>query len=328
MKLHRLQVIFIGICAVASLVVFRVATAQSYTVYPTKPVHLIVGFPPAGPADIFSRLIGQWLSERLGQQFVIENRPGAAGNVATEAVVHAFADGYTLLQLGPPHAINPALYDKLNFNFLRDITPIANIARSPNVLVVNPSVPAKAVPEFIAYAKSNPGKINMASSGNGTVTHVAGELFRMMTGVNMVHVPYRGSSPALADLVGGHAQIMFDNLPSSIGFIRTGKLRALAVTTAVRSAELPDIPTVGEFLPGYEASSWFGVGAPKNTSREIVDKLNKEINEGLTDPRLSAKINALGGTVMRGSSIDFRKFIGEETEKWAKVVKFSGATPD
>jgi tripartite-type tricarboxylate transporter receptor subunit TctC len=329
MKLHGHRVVCFAIAAAGALLFFRIAAAESYApAYPTKPVRWIVGFPPGGPADMFSRLLGQWLSERLGQPVVIDNRPGASGDVATELVVRAPGDGYTLLQLGPPHAINPALYDKLNFVFLRDITPIANIARSPNVVVVNPSIPAKSLPEFITYAKSNPGKINMASSGNGTVTHVAGELFKMMTGVDMVHVPYRGSSPALADLVGGHAQVMFDNLPSSIAFIKTGKLRALAVTTAQRSPELPDIPAVSEFLRGYEASSWFGVGAPKDTSRAIVDKLNKEINIGLGNPGIVAKISALGGTPQRGSSIDFQRFIADETEKWAKVVKFSGARRD
>jgi tripartite-type tricarboxylate transporter receptor subunit TctC len=323
MKLRCHQVVCL---AVAALLVLRVAAAES-PAYPTKPVRWIVGFPPGGPADIFSRLIGQWLSERLGQPFVIENRPGAAGNVATEVVVRAPADGYTLLQLGPPHVINPALHDKLNFDFLRDITPIANIARSPNVLVANPSVPAQSLPEFIAYAKANPGKINMASSGNGTVTHVAGELFKMMAGVTMVHVPYRGSSPALAELVGGQAEVMFDNLPSSIGFIKAGKLRALAVTTAERSAQLPDTPTVGEFLPGFEASSWFGVGAPKNTPAEIVDKLNREINAGLADRGLASKIEALGAKSVHGSAADFAKFIAGEAEKWSNVVKFSGAKP-
>lgn len=324
MRLRRYQVIFL---AIAAVLVFRIAAAES-SAYPTKPVRWIVGFPPGGPADTFSRLVGKWLSERLGQQFVIENRPGAAGNVATEVVARAPADGYTLLQLGPPHAINAALYDKLSFNFVRDIAPIANIARSPNVLVVNPSVPVKSVAEFIAYAKANPGKINMASSGNGTVTHVAGELFKMMTGVDMVHVPYRGSSPALTDLVGGQAQVMFDNLPSSIGFIKTGKLRALAVTTAERSAQVPDTPAVNEFLPGYEASSWFGVGAARNTPPEIVDKLNREVNTGLADPGLVAKIHALGAKAVPGTPADFARFIAEETEKWAKVVRFAGAKPD
>ena len=325
MKPHRRQVLFLAVSAVAAPLVSRLARAQSY---PTRPVHLLVGFPPGGPADIFSRLIGQWLSERLGQQFVIENRPGAASNVATEAAARAPADGYTLLQVGPPHAINATLYDKLNYNFIRDITPIAGIARSPNVMEVNPSVPAKTVPEFIAYAKANPGKINMASSGNGTVTHVAGELFKMMTGVHMVHVPYRGSTPALTDLLGGQVQVMFENVPSSIEFIRAGKLRPIAVTQAMRSEALPDIPTLGEFLPGYEASSWFGIGARKSTPAEIIDKLNKEINAGLAHPKLKARIAELGGTVLPGSPADFARLIAEETEKWAKVVKFSGAKPD
>jgi tripartite-type tricarboxylate transporter receptor subunit TctC len=325
MKPHRRQVLALAVSAVTAPLVSRFAKAQSY---PTRPVHLLVGFPPGGPADIFSRLIGQWLSEHLGQQFIIENRPGAASNVATEAAARAPADGYTLLQVGPPHAINAALYDKLNYNFIRDITPIAGIARSPNVMEVNPSVPAKTVPEFIAYAKANPGKINMASSGNGTVTHVAGELFKMMTGVNMVHVPYRGSTPALTDLLGGQVQVMFENVPSSIEFIRAGKLRPIAVTQAMRSEALPDIPTLGEFLPGYEASSWFGIGAPKGTPAEIIDKLNKEINAGLAHPKIKTKIVELGGTMLPGSPADFGKLIAEETEKWAKVVKFSGAKPD
>lgn len=325
MNLHRRQALSLALAAVTAPLVSRIAAAQPY---PTRPVHLVVGFPPGGPADMFSRLIAQWLSERLGQQFVVENRPGAASNVATEAVAHASADGYTLLQVGPPHAINAALYDKLNYNFIRDITPIAGIARSPNVLVVNPSVPAKTVAELIAYAKSNPGKLNMASSGNGTVAHVAGELFKMLTGVDMVHVPYRGSAPALADLLGGRVQVMFENLPSSIEFIRAGKLRPIAVTTATRAEALPDTPTVDEFLPGYEASTWFGIGAPKNTSGEIVDKLNKEINGGLADLKVRAKIESLGGTVLPGSSAEFGKLIAEEREKWAKVVKFAGAKPD
>jgi tripartite-type tricarboxylate transporter receptor subunit TctC len=325
MKPHRRQVLSLAVSAVTAPLVSRFAKAQSY---PTRPVHLLVGFPPGGPADIFSRLIAQWLSERLGQQFVIENRPGAASNVATEAAARAQADGYTLLQVGPPHAINATLYDKLNYNFIRDITSIAGIARSPNVMEVNPSVPAKTVPQFIAYAKANPGKINMASSGNGTVTHVAGELFKMMTGVNMVHVPYRGSTPALTDLLGGQVQVMFENVPSSIEFIRAGKLRPIAVTQSMRSEALPDIATLGEFLPGYEASSWFGIGAPKHTPAEIVDKLNKEINAGLAHPKIKAKIVELGGTVLPGSPADFARLIAEETEKWAKVVKFSGAKPD
>ncbi len=311
--------------AVVGLAASPIAWAQPY---PARPVHLVVGFPPGGPADIFSRLMGQWLSERLGQPFAIENRPGAGSNIATEAVARAPADGYTLLQVGPPHAINATLYDKLNYDFMRDIAPVAGIVRSPNVMVVHPSFPAKTVPEFIAYAKSHPGKINMASSGNGTVTHVAGELFNMITGAHMVHVPYRGSAPALAGLLGGQVQVMFDNMPSSIEFIKTGKLRSLAVTQAMRADALPDVPTVGEFLPGYEASSWFGIGAPKNTPAEIIDKLNKEINAALGDAKMKARLADLGGTALVGSPADFGKLIAEETEKWAKVVKFSGAKSD
>ena len=325
MKVHRREVLSFAGAAVAAPFVSRCAAAQSY---PTRPVHLVVGFPPGGPADIFSRLMGQWLSDRLGQQFVIENRPGAGSNIATEAVARAPADGYTLLQVGPPHAINATLYDKLNYNFIRDIAPIACMARSPNVMEVNPSVPAKTVPEFIAYAKSNPGKINMASSGNGTVTHVAGELFKMITGIDIVHVPYRGSTPALTDLLGGQVQVMFDNVPSSIELIRAGKLRPIAVTQSTRFAGLPEIPTVSEFLPSYEASSWFGIGAPKNTPASIVDKLNNEINAGLADPKIRAKIGELGGTVLGGSAADFGRLVAEETHKWGKVVKFSGAKPD
>ena len=325
MKVHRREVLSFAGAAVAAPFVSRCAAAQSY---PTRPVHLVVGFPPGGPADIFSRLMGQWLSDRLGQQFVIENRPGAGSNIATEAVARAPADGYTLLQVGPPHAINATLYDKLNYNFIRDIAPIACMARSPNVMEVNPSVPAKTVPEFIAYAKSNPGKINMASSGNGTVTHVAGELFKMITGIDIVHVPYRGSTPALTDLLGGQVQVMFDNVPSSIELIRAGKLRPIAVTQSTRFEGLPEIPTVSEFLPSYEASSWFGIGAPKNTPASIVDKLNNEINAGLADPKIRAKIGELGGTVLGGSAADFGRLVAEETHKWGKVVKFSGAKPD
>jgi tripartite-type tricarboxylate transporter receptor subunit TctC len=271
--------------------------------------------------------MAQWLSERLGQQFVVENRPGAAGNVATEAVVHALADGHTLLQVGPPNAINATLYDKLNYDFIRDIAPVAGIAHSPNVMEIHPSVPARTVPEFIAYAKANPGRINMASSGNGTVTHVAGELFKLRTGISMVHVPYRGSTPALTDLVGGQVQVMFDNVPSSIELIRAGKLRPLAITQASRFEGLPDVPTVGEFVPGYEASSWFGLGAPKNTPADIVDKLNQQINQGLADPKIKTKITELGGLVLPGSPADFGNLIAAETEKWAKVVKFAGIKP-
>ena len=291
-------------------------------------MRVIVPFAPAGTTDIVARLMGQWLSERLGQQFVIENRPGAGTNIATEAVVRAPADGYTLLTVGAPAAINATLYDKLNFNFIRDIAPVASIIREPLVMVVNPSVPAKTVPEFIAYAKANPGKLNMASVGNGSSPHVAGELFKMMTGVNMVHVRYRSSGPALIDLLGGQVQVMFNGAGSAIEYIRAGKLRALAVTTATRSEALPEVPTVGEFVPGYEASALFGIGAPMNTPAEIVEKLNKEINAGLVDPQLKARLAELGGTVITGSPVDFAKLIADETEKWGKVVKFSGAKPD
>ena len=272
--------------------------------------------------------MGQWLSERLGHPFLIENRPGGGGNIGTEAVVRAPADGYTLLLVGPPHAINATLYDKLNFNFIRDIAPVAGIMSVANVMVVTPSVPAKTVPEFITYAKANPGKINMASSGNGSSAHVAGELFKMMTGVDMVHVPYRGNAPALTDLLGGQVQVYFVTTPASIEYIKAGTLRPLAVTTATRLDALPDVPTVGEFVPGYEASAWYGVGAPKNTPGEIIDRLNKEINAGLADPKMKVRLAELGGTVLPGSPADFGRLIAEETEKWAKVVKFSGARPD
>jgi tripartite-type tricarboxylate transporter receptor subunit TctC len=325
MRLHRRMVLSLGGAAIAAPLVAKLAAAQSY---PARPVRVIVGFPPAGPADTFSRLIARRLSERLGQQFVVENRPGAAGNIATDAVAHASADGYTLLQVGPPNAINATLYDKLNYDFIRDIAPVAGIARSPNIMEVNPSVPVRSIPEFIAYAKANPGRINMASSGNGTVTHVAGELFRLRTGIMMAHVPYRGSTPALTDLLAGQVQVMFDNVPSSIELIKAGKLRPLAVTQATRFEQLPDIPTVGEFLPGYEASSWFGIGAPKNTPVEIVEMLNKTINKALADPDIKAKIAALGGTVLPGSPADFGKLISDETEKWGKVIQAAKIKPE
>jgi len=272
--------------------------------------------------------MGQWLSERLGQQFVIENRPGAGSNIGTEAVVRAPPDGHTLLLAASANAINATLYDKLNFNFIRDIAPVAAINREPLIMLVNPSFPAKTVPEFIAYARANPGKINMASAGNGTPAHVSGELFKMMTGVDMVHVPYRGAGPALTDLLGGQVQAMFPGMSSSIEHVRAGKLRALAVTTASGSDALPDIPTVSDFIPGYEASTWSGIGAPKGTPAEIIDKLNKEINAGLVDPKVKARLANMGSTALPGSPADFGKLIAEETEKWAKVVKFSGAKPD
>jgi len=289
------------------------ATAQTY---PTRPVRLIIGYPPGGSADITARLLGQWLSERLGQPFVIESRPGASTNIATEAVARAPPDGYTLLLVAPANAINATLYEKLNFNFISDIAPVAGIIRFPNVMVVNPLVPAKTVPEFIAYAKANPGRLNMASSGNGSTIHVSGELFKMMTGVNMVHVPYRGGAPALTDMISGQVQVMFDNVPTSIEFIRAGKLRALAVTTATRSEVLPDLPTVADFVPGYEASAWYGVGVPKGTPDDIIDKLNKEINAILAEPKAKARLADLGASLLAGSSADFGKLVADETEKW------------
>jgi tripartite-type tricarboxylate transporter receptor subunit TctC len=325
MKLPRRNFLHLATGAAALPVVSRFAWAQAY---PTRPVRLIVGFPAGGPGDLVARLIGQWLSERLGQQFVIENKPGAGSNLGTEAVVNAPPDGYTLLFTASPNAINATLYGKLNFNFIRDIAPVAALIRVPNVMEVNPSVPVHTVPEFIAYAKANPGKINMASGGNGSTPHVAGELFKMMTGVNLVHVPYRGAAPAVTDLLAGQVQVMFDLMSSSIGHIRAGKLRALAVTTATRSEVLPDIPTVDDFVPGYEASTWQGVGAPKNTPTEIVNKLNREINAGLADQKLKARLADLGATVLLGSPADFGKLIADETEKWAKVVKFASIKAD
>ena len=303
----------------------RIATAQAY---PTRPVRLIIGYPPGGSADITARLLGQWLSERLGQPVVVESRPGAGTNIATETVVNAPPDGYTLLLVAPANAINATLYEKLNHNFMRDIAPVAGLIRFPNVIVVNPSVPAKTVPEFIAYAKANPGKLNRASSGAGSTIHVSGELFKMMTGINMVHVPYRGGAPALTDLISGQVQVMFDNVPTSIEFIRAGKLRPLAVTTAARSNVLPDLPTVADFVPGYEASAWYGVGVPKGTPEAIIGKLNKETNAILADPKARARFDELGASLIAGSPAEFGQLVADETEKWAKVVKFSGARPD
>jgi tripartite-type tricarboxylate transporter receptor subunit TctC len=285
----------------------------------------IVGYPPGGGVDIFVRLIGQWLSERFGQQFVVENRPGAASNLATEEVVRAPADGYTLLGFDAAETINSSLYAHLNFNFIRDIASVVGIVRTPNVLLVHPSVPANVVPEFIAYAKSNPGKLNMASGGVGTTTHLTGVLFMMMTGVSMVHVPYRGAAPALADLVAGQAQVFFGPLPPSIPFIRDSKLRALAVTSATRANALPNTPVVGDFLQGFEANDWTGLGVPANTPAEIVDRVNEQVNAGLKDPRIMARIAELGGVGLGGSPTDFGMLIAEDTKKWAKVVRFSGA---
>jgi tripartite-type tricarboxylate transporter receptor subunit TctC len=318
MKLPRRSFLHLAAGAAVLPAVSRIARAQTY---PSRPVRLVVGYAPGGVVDILARLTGHWLSEQLGQPFIIENRPGAGANIATEAVVHAPADGYTLLLFGPSSAINATLYDKLNFNFIRDIAPVASIVRAPNVMEVNPSFPAKTVPEFIAYAKANPGKINMASGGNGTPAHVSGELFKMMTGINMVHVRYRGQAPALTDLLGGQVQVDFDSIPSSIEYIRAGKLRALAVTTAMRSEALPDVPTVGEFVPGYEASAWYGVGVPKGTPDDIIDKLNKEINAILADPNTKARLAELGSAPMPMTPIEFGKLIAVETEKWGKVLR-------
>ena len=323
MKLPRRNFLHLAAGAVALPAVSRSANARSY---PTRPVHLIVPFGPAGATDITARLIGQWLSERLGQQFVIENRPGAGSNVGTEAVVRAAPDGYTLGLFGAPSAINATLYDKLNFNFVRDIAPIAPIVRFPYIMVVNPSVSAKTLPEFIAYAKANPGKINMASPGIGSTPHVNGELFKVMTGTNLVHVPYRSAAAVMTDLLSGQVQLYFGTTASSLEYVRTGKLRALAVTIERRLD--PDIPAVAEFVPGYEASGWFGVGAPRNTPVEIIDKLNKEIDAGVADPKMKARLVDLGGIALTGSPSDFGKLIVEETEKWGKVVKLSGAKLD
>jgi tripartite-type tricarboxylate transporter receptor subunit TctC len=314
---------FLHLTAGALLVASRVAKGEAY---PTRPVRFVVGFPGGSATDIIGRLIAQSLSERLGQQFIVDNRPGAASNIAAEVVVRATPDGYTLLEVAPPNAINATLYDNLSFNFIRDIAPVAGIVRYPYVMVVNSSFPTKTVPEFIAYAKANPGKINMASAGNGSVPHVAGELFKMMTGVEMLHVPYRGSY--FSDLLGGQVQVVFTPLPAAMGYIRAGTLRALAVTTAARTDALPDIPTVGDFVPGYEASSWQGVGAPKNTPAELIDKLNREINSVVADPKIKARLADLGGTPLAGSPADFGKLISNETEKWAKVVKFAGIRPE
>jgi tripartite-type tricarboxylate transporter receptor subunit TctC len=296
--------------------------------YPSRPVRLLVGFAPGGGNDITARLMGQWLSEHLGQPFVIENRPGAGTNVATEAVVNAAPDGYTLLFVAPSAAINATLYEKLNFNFIRDIAPIAGIMRIPNVMVVNPSVPAQTVPEFIAYAKANPGKVNVASPGVGTSVHLSGELFKMMTGVDMVHVAYKGSAPSLTDLLGGQVQVSFATMPASIEFIRTGRLRALAVTTATRSPALPEVPTVGEFVPGYEVSTWYGVCARMGTPAAVIDKINKEINAGLADPTMKARLADLGGITIAGSPDDFGKLIADETEKWGKVIRAANIKPE
>jgi tripartite-type tricarboxylate transporter receptor subunit TctC len=324
MKVSRRK--FLHVAAGASLVpAVRAASASDY---PTRPVHLIIGYPPGGSADMTARLTSQWLSEKLGQQFIVESRPGAATNIATESVVRAAPDGYTLLLAAPANATNVALFAQLNFDFMRDIEPVAGVIRFPDVVDVNLSVPVHSIPELISYAKANPGKLNFASSGIGSTLHVAGELFKMMAGVDIVHVPYRGGGPALVDLMGGRVQLMFDNLPTSLEFIKAGKLRPLAVTTAARSEVVPDLPTVADFVPGYEASAWYGIGAPKGTPSEIVDRLNKAINAMLADPAAKARFTELGASLLPGSAADFAKLIADETEKWGKVIKFAGIKPE
>jgi tripartite-type tricarboxylate transporter receptor subunit TctC len=324
MKPPRRQFLYRAAAAAALPAISRIAWAQTY---PTRPMRIIVGAPPGGAIDILARLIGQLLSEHLGQPVIVESKPGAGTNVGSEFVVRALPDGYTLLLVAPPSAINATLYEHLGFNFIRDIAPISGIMRVPNIVSVNPSVPAKTVPEFIAFAKANPGKINMASGGNGTSPHMSGELFKMMAGVDLVHVPYRGEAPAVTDLLGGQVQVMFATATVSIENIRAGRLRALAVSTATRFDALADLPTIGDFVPGYEASAFFGVGAPKNTPAEIINELNREINAALADPKFKARLADLGGTVLAGSPADFGKLIADETEKWGRVVKFAGLKP-
>jgi tripartite-type tricarboxylate transporter receptor subunit TctC len=325
MKLPRRNFLCLTAGAAALPVFPRIARAQAY---PTRPARIVVPVPPGGALDILARLIGQWLSDRLGQTFVIENRPGGGTNIGVEAVVRAPPDGYTLLMIDVSPAINATLFNKLNFDFIRDIAPVANIVRVPNIMVVNPAFPAKTVPEFIAYAKANPGKISLASAGIGTPNHLSGELFKAMAGIDMAHVPYRGGGPAIADLLGGQVDVTFAVVSTAIEYIRTGKLRALAVTSATRQEALPDIPTVADFLPGYEASGWFGLFAPKNTSVEIVDKLNREINAALADPKVKARLADLGGTVLPGSPADFGKLVVDDKEKWAKVIRAANIKPE
>jgi len=322
---HRRRFLQLAARSAALPMLPRIARAQAY---PSGPARIVVGLAAGGASDIAARLIGQYLSGRLGQPFIVDNRPGGGTNIGTEAVVRARADGHTLLLVGPPNAINATLYQKLNFNFLRDIAPVASISREPSVMLVTLSVPAKTVPEFVAYAKANPGKISMASSGIGTGSHVAGELFKMMTGVDVVHVPYRGGAPALTDLLGGQVQMMFGNTRSALEYIKAGRLRPLAVTGAMRSEALPEIPAMGEFVPGYEASSVYGIGAPKNTPAEVIDRLNKEINAALGDPKIKARLADLGSEALALSPGAFGKLIADETEKWAKVVKFASIKPE
>jgi tripartite-type tricarboxylate transporter receptor subunit TctC len=318
MRLSRRQFLHLAAAAAVLPAAARSALAQAY---PSRPVHIIVGFAPGGPTDVLARLTGQWLSARFNQQFIIENRPGASGNLATDAVVNAAPDGHTLLLVSPSNMINATLFENLKFDFIRDIAPVASIMRTYYVMEVNLAVPVNAVPEFVAYAKAHPGRINMASAGSGTPQHVAGEMFKMMTGADMVHVPYRGAAPALVDLLGGQVQIMFDNLASSLPYVRAGKLRPLGVTTMQRLSSLPEVPTIGEFVPGYEASAQFGIGAPKGTPSEIIERLNREINAGLADPDLRARLLELGGTITSGVPADFATLIAAETEKWGKVVR-------
>jgi tripartite-type tricarboxylate transporter receptor subunit TctC len=325
MNLPRRRFLHLAVGVAALPALSRVAWAQTY---PTRPVRLVVPFAAGGPSDIAARLIGQSLTERLGQQIIVENRPGAGSNIGTEVVVRAPADGYTLLMVGNSSAVNATLYEKLNFNFIRDLAPVAGVMRIPMVVTVNPSIAAKTISEFIAFAKANPGSLSMASGGNGSASHITGELFKLMTGVNLQHVPYRGEAPALTDLLGGQVQVMFPTLPTALEHIRSNKLRALAATTAVRLEVLPDIPTVGDFVPGYEASAWVGIVTPRNTPAEVVDKLNSEINAGLADPKLRARFAEVGSTVFPGLPADFGKFIVEETEKWGKVVRFAGIKAD
>ena len=325
MKLPRRNFLHLAAGAASLPAVSRIARAQAY---PTRPIRLIVGFSAGGGSETPARLIGQWLSQRLDQQFVIENRPGAGTNIATEAVVRAKPDGYTLLWVTPPNAINATLYDKLNFNFIRDIAPVASILRQPDVMVAHPSFPAKTIPEFIALAKAHPAEINMASPGIGTSQHLTGELLKMMAGIDVTHVPYRGGALAMTDLLGGQVQVAFVTLLGAIEYVRLGKLHALAVTSASRAEALPDVPTVGESVPGFEASSFFGVGAPKGTPAEIIDKLNKEVQAALIDPKLKVQLAGLGATALAGSPAEFGKFVADETEKWGKVVKFVGIKAD
>ena len=325
MKLSRRRLLRLASAAIALPALSRPARAQAY---PNRPVRLIIGYTPGGSADLTGRLMGQWLTEKLGQPFVIENRPGAGTNIATEAMLRAAPDGYTLLLVAPANAINATLYDKMSFDYLKESEPVAGLIRFPNVVVVNPSLPVKTIPELIAYAKANPGKLNMASSGNGSTIHMSGELFKMLTGINMVHVPYRGGAPALTDLIAGQVQVMFDNIPTCAEHVKSGKLRGLAVTSTVRSEILPDLPTVADFLPGYEASAWYGIGAPKGTPPDIVERLNKTINEILADPKVKAKFTEYGAILLPGSPADFGKLQADETEKWGKVVKFAGVKVD